>query len=591
MEEDHAGHLAHSYEAIRTSEGLKLIRSHSSLTDVHRMHYKTTHLNDLLTPQLVEAHDNITLQHTPNTVNFKHSDPATDHALHEMHQDSISVKPKPEEKVPMSQVDADIREYITCVHSYTNKYDRNRTECVHQLRGLITSLERDDFLTLGREALTRTCEVNDTVCVDERNLLIDLIAREGSADAQLLVLEHVMSRPNVTEEDMRRCLFHAIALQNPVTELVSQVEQLCFEDGHGPGETPALTKTRKRACLSLGAMAKSLHERNTTESDRIVERIENWLDHHNENRIVERIENLLDHHNEMRKTAHHVFKRHPMADDRNFTFEHETEVISKNYTYPIVSRVRRSLLQALEEGIQVTIKPPGIDWQKTVGTSSIGASFGLVIRNILDLKLALLSGHFMVDMYDGAFAEAHVGLIGYKVDIVKAYVYGKTLTQVVNEIVDIVKNLPTRLGEVASRMRDFVKELYSISANTVIEEIKGIVKEVSDFIDEVKKDALKFYNDVADAVTMALPYTAKKIMDAFNTIVEKSYAGNHRDVQGDNRKNTVHDLLNNLQGKWDHVLAPLQPLIDFVKPFVELFKSIMDGIKGIKWGYQKVKEA
>ncbi|KAH3690171.1 hypothetical protein DPMN_191890 [Dreissena polymorpha] len=31
-------------------------------------------------------------------------------------------------------------------------------------------------------------------------------------------------------------------------------------------------------------MAKSLHDRNTTESDRIVERIENWLDHHNESK-------------------------------------------------------------------------------------------------------------------------------------------------------------------------------------------------------------------------------------------------------------------------------------------------------------------
>jgi hypothetical protein len=49
-------------------------------------------------------------------------------------------------------------------------------------------------------------------------------------------------------------------------------------------ETPTLTKTRKRACLSLGAMAKSLHDKNMTESDRIVEKIENWLDHHNESK-------------------------------------------------------------------------------------------------------------------------------------------------------------------------------------------------------------------------------------------------------------------------------------------------------------------
>ncbi|KAH3690173.1 hypothetical protein DPMN_191892 [Dreissena polymorpha] len=74
------------------------------------------------------------------------------------------------------------------------------------------------------------------------------------------------------------------------------------------------------------------------------------------------------------------------------------------------------------------------------------------------------------------------------------FIDGKSLTQVVNEIVDIVKHLPTRLGEVASRMRDFVKELYSISANIVVEEIKGIVKESSEFIEGIKKDALKFYN-------------------------------------------------------------------------------------------------
>ena len=56
------------------------------------------------------------------------------------------------------------------------------------------------------------------------------------------------------------------------------------------------------------------------------------------------------------------------------------------------------------------------------------------------------------------------------------------------------------------------------------------------------------------------------------------------------QKGSLHGLMENLQAKWEHVLEPIQPLIDFVTPFVELFKSIMDGIKGIKWGYKKVKE-
>ncbi|XP_053407458.1 uncharacterized protein LOC123547213 isoform X2 [Mercenaria mercenaria] len=393
-------------------------------------------------------------------------------------------------------------------------------------------------------------------------------------------------------------------------------------------------------------MAKSLHDKNVTESDRIVEKLETWLDHHNETRSMNIVKprerrSIIQHDmparkhietkmvliqslgnagkqrslkhiksymepnvgvtawrraaihslrhfscNEsahalltsavhdgddiVRKTATSVLKKHPKSD--NFTVEHENVVLSKNYSYPIVSRVRRSLLQTLEQGIQVLIKPPGIEWDKTIGTENIGASFGLHIRNILDLKLALLSGHFMVDVYDGAYAEAHVGMINFQVDIVKAYVCfkgriaydlnvlkdfginslsdlvhiydkivakivtpitdavkafrdiimlfkGRSLTDIVNTIVQTVKNLPTILGDVAKRLWEFVQEIFSIAGSTILEEIKIIIQNVRNFVDGVKQDVLKFYNDIVDAVTMGLPYISKKIVDAFNLIV------------------------------------------------------------------------
>ena len=47
-------------------------------------------------------------------------------------------------------------------------------------------------------------------------------------------------------------------------------------------------------------------------------------------------------------------------------------------------------MQALEQGIQVSIHPPGIEWEKVIGTKDIGASFGLVIRNVLDFQLGKL---------------------------------------------------------------------------------------------------------------------------------------------------------------------------------------------------------
>ena len=44
-------------------------------------------------------------------------------------------------------------------------------------------------------------------------------------------------------------------------------------------------------------------------------------------------------------------------------------------------------METLINGISVHIEPPGIEWDKTIGNSQIGAGFGIHIRNILDLKL------------------------------------------------------------------------------------------------------------------------------------------------------------------------------------------------------------
>ena len=48
-----------------------------------------------------------------------------------------------------------------------------------------------------------------------------------------------------------------------------------------------MTTAGKRACLTLGAIAKTLHEINLPESDRIVERLEAWLEPHNQSKLPE----------------------------------------------------------------------------------------------------------------------------------------------------------------------------------------------------------------------------------------------------------------------------------------------------------------
>ena len=105
---------------------------------------------------------------------------------------------------------------LTITFILCNIVETNRTECVNKLGRLLLSLHQDDFLKLGKDILTRNCEGNMTMCLDERDLFIDMLFREGSHAAQKLLVDFVIHQTNVSEEDTRRFLFHCIALKNPL---------------------------------------------------------------------------------------------------------------------------------------------------------------------------------------------------------------------------------------------------------------------------------------------------------------------------------------------------------------------------------------
>ena len=95
--------------------------------------------------------------------------------------------------------------------------DRNRTECVNKLRQVLMSVHQNEFLSLSKEVFSRKCDINDTICTDERNLFIDLVAKEGSHAAQKQLLDLILRQPNATEDDFRRILFHCIAIKDPAS--------------------------------------------------------------------------------------------------------------------------------------------------------------------------------------------------------------------------------------------------------------------------------------------------------------------------------------------------------------------------------------
>jgi archaellum component FlaC len=60
--------------------------------------------------------------------------------------------------------------------------------------------------------------------------------------------------------------------------------------------------------------------------------------------------------------------------------------------------------------------------------------------------------------------------------------------------VQVVKNLPTILGDVSQKLKNFVEEVFNIAGSTIVEEIKIIVQNVRNFVDGIQQDVLKFYN-------------------------------------------------------------------------------------------------
>ncbi|CAH1783344.1 unnamed protein product [Owenia fusiformis] len=87
--------------------------------------------------------------------------------------------------------------------------------------------------------------------------------------------------------------------------------------------------------------------------------------------------------------------------------------------------------------IDITIKLPGMDWRKQIGTDNVGAKFGLIIKNIIDLQVELLRGHFLVDIHDEIYAQGVFKFLGYDMQFIKARVcfhgevkYGLNIFQV-----------------------------------------------------------------------------------------------------------------------------------------------------------------
>ncbi|KAK3083736.1 hypothetical protein FSP39_002337 [Pinctada imbricata] len=683
---DHAGNLDHVYRVHRKDEGFMVTRYHQSSDKVKRLHNKMLHYDHSGTVHYGEADDSITLHnetkkrnvrrplqgevpvgdsssgefptiasssksHVKLTLKRKHSEEGLQriHDEAELIEDTILILMIEKEKKPLQEVNTTINTLLRCIHSYENHYAPNRTDCVMQLNDILTNLKEEDYNVYAENEVTTLCKENDTICAEQKKLFVDLIARKGDNYSQSLVVKHFLRNEEAIADHVHRCLFHAIAIEKPTMELIEAVEDMCFGVNNELHRGEKLGKTQRRACLTMGALAKIIVHTHNDVAHRMVEKLETWLNLHNEthskpiisrrkrsvkdidpirsNHVVTKmvllhaignagmersrdhilsymqpnqgvlawrraavhglrhfschesanalfVSSVHDDNDIIREEALAAYKEHPKG--KVLKEEHKYVVLSKSYTYPTVMRLRRDIFEASFDlknlAIHFAIRVPGIDWQKTIGTDAIGAGFGLVIRNQMELELSPLSGHFEIDVYNTAYAEAHVGLINLQIDIFRALMcyqghigydlnvlkdFGindiqdivhimdkitqtfvdpvklavETFKKIINTfknggiqklfnaMVEFVKNLPHTLETMIKRFVQFVIKTVKYGGIPWVNKIKDIIKRVRTFFEELQDDIMGFYHSVVDAVTIQVPYIGKKLMDAISSIV------------------------------------------------------------------------
>jgi len=62
-------------------------------------------------------------------------------------------------------------------------------------------------------------------------------------------------------------------------------------------------------------------------------------------------------------------------------------IYRQRYTYPLITRVRRGTFADILKALSFHLGMPKFDWKKVIGSTKLGASFGLRMENFVDLNL------------------------------------------------------------------------------------------------------------------------------------------------------------------------------------------------------------
>ncbi|XP_070573548.1 uncharacterized protein [Ptychodera flava] len=270
------------------------------------------------------------------------------------------------------------------------------------------------------------------------------------------------------------------------------------------------------------------------------------------------------------------YLRHSHAEDFGHLVDEQGNI---NTTYYSEQRPQSRKRRGLFEEIQIKLQTPSFEWINEIGTSDIGGSMGLVLKNAFNLDIKPLEGSVKVDVYNHAFIKGKIGYFNFEFSMLDAKVcfmgesqYSLNILQefnfekieklatqfdsVVNNIVtsiqdtmsefnellspdsvqfsEIFDNFMNAIGDMPSNVRsltmiaqDILKRIGKYNGlPEFFYDLQNVIFRVTGLFNAVRKDVMELYNSVNDAITVTLPWAVEQVnkaMSSAESALEKLY--------------------------------------------------------------------
>ncbi|VDI70196.1 Hypothetical predicted protein [Mytilus galloprovincialis] len=192
------------------------------------------------------------------------------------------------------------------------------------------------------------------------------------------------------------------------------------------------------------------------------------------------------------------------------------------------------------EGLKFKLAAPAVNWQKRIGNAALGASFGVIMENYLDLLISPLRGHFKVSAHDEEGADIKkilnmalrfdkvvkniVGGIKKGIDLFMDIISGRlSIKTIVQNLVKALKGLPAKVADLRSRAIKAIKtigQFDELQLPPFIKPVKNLINKVQKLFNDIKTDVMNFYNTLEEILEVQLPVLADRLYKSVVDVIE-----------------------------------------------------------------------